>query len=170
VVGGSLGAKAINDVIPQLLGSVDFPIELWHQTGKSHFELVRATYDKNDVRVKLMPFIDNMAEAFAWADLVICRSGAMTVSELAVAGLPAIFIPFPFAIDDHQTANAKWMADAGAAILMPQNEMSIEKLKLIISELNADRMKLKQMKNKAAALGIHDATSRVANYCVELAQ
>lgn len=170
VVGGSLGAKAINEIMPVVRKALDFPVELRHQTGKAHFEQTRAIYGKAGIGVQVMPFIDDMAEAFRWADVVICRSGAMTVSELAVAGLPAIFIPFPYAIDDHQTANARWMADAGAAFILQQNDMSVEKLRAMITDLNNDRMKLAGMRKKAAAMGIHDATSRVARLCVELAR
>lgn len=170
VVGGSLGAKAINEIMPVVRKALDFPVELRHQTGKAHFEQTRAIYGKAGIGVQVMPFIDDMAEAFRWADVVICRSGAMTVSELAVAGLPAIFIPFPYAIDDHQTANARWMADAGAAFILQQKDMSVEKLRAMITDLNNDRMKLAGMRKKAAAMGIHDATSRVARLCVELAR
>lgn len=170
VVGGSLGAKAINNIIPELINTLDFQVELLHQTGKAHFEQVKSVYGNNYSNVQVVPFIEDMVSAFGWADIVICRSGAMTVSELAVAGLPAIFIPYPFAIDDHQTANAKWMANAGAAIVMPQREMTVVALKNILIELNTDRQKLKEMKNNAAAIGINDASERVAAYCVELAQ
>ena len=118
--------------------------------------------------IELSPFINDMAEAYRWADLVICRSGAMTVSELAVAGLPAIFIPYPFAIDDHQTANAEWMVAANAAKILQQADMSLAALSSLLTDLNEDRMSLSHMRAKACSLGIHDATENVVLCCMEL--
>lgn len=172
VLGGSLGAKAINEIIPKVLDELNFTIEIWHQTGKKHFADVEALYGEETLSMKaidLMPFIDDMAEAYDWADIVICRAGAMTVSELAVAGLPAIFIPFPYAIDDHQTANAKWMVDAGAAVLLPEAEMTVGRIKFYLDKFNKKRHELKAMRAKAAALGIHEATDNVTRICVEAA-
>jgi UDP-N-acetylglucosamine--N-acetylmuramyl-(pentapeptide) pyrophosphoryl-undecaprenol N-acetylglucosamine transferase len=169
VLGGSLGAKAINEILPQLIQSLHFEVELWHQTGRAHFELTKDIYGNNVMGAKIEPFINDMAKAYQWADIVICRSGAMTVSEVAVAGLPAIFIPYPHAIDDHQTANAQWMVRNNAAYLLPQSEMSIEKLSEILTEINANRDKLEKMKMNAKRMGIHNAAERVAQYCMELA-
>lgn len=169
VLGGSLGAKAINDIMPAVVDQLDINILVCHQTGKAQQSVVKAAYAATkNTQVKVLSFIEDMAAMYQWADLVICRAGAMTVSELAVAGLPAIFVPYPFAIDDHQTANANWMVKEGAAYLMPQQNMTVEKLCNIIKQLDDNREELQQMKMKSAKLGINDAALRMANDCLEL--
>lgn len=172
VLGGSLGAKAINEVLPPLLNVMLENIQVWHQAGKRHIDTVMDLYEQADLEqgehLRIDAFIDDMSAAYAWADIVICRSGAMTVSELAVAALPAVFIPFPYAIDDHQTANAKWMADDGAAILLEQNEMTVDSLKNILSNMYNDKERLKTMQVKAGKLGIDNAAEQVATVCLEL--
>jgi UDP-N-acetylglucosamine--N-acetylmuramyl-(pentapeptide) pyrophosphoryl-undecaprenol N-acetylglucosamine transferase len=178
VLGGSLGALAINEAMPTLFAELTENIAIWHQAGKRHIEAVEKAYTEKlaanekadggcDYRVAA--FIDDMSEAYRWADLVICRAGAMTVSELACASKPAIFIPFPFAIDDHQTANAQWMVDAGAAILLPQQNMNTEKLKDLLKPLLADKSQLEKMAKAAQNIRITDAAAHVANVCEELA-
>ncbi len=173
VLGGSLGAKAINDVIPEMVDTLDFTIDVWHQTGKKHIDEVTALYGEEALTMKsieLSPFIDDMAEAYAWADLVICRSGAMTVSELTVAGVPAIFIPYPHAIDDHQTANANWMASHQAAVVLPQSELTVSALRHHMKRFNKRRELLDQMRGKAKSLGMHDATENVVQTCLRFAK
>jgi len=168
IVGGSLGAKAINELIPELIQQLPFEIKVRHQTGKSNFEQMSQIYKQmNNVNVEFSTFIDDMSAAYAWADIVICRAGAMTVSEVASAGLAAIFIPFPHAIDDHQTANANVLASEGAAYLMPQSIASVDKLKEIITDLNINRDKLLKMKAAAAEFGRHDAAEIIADACME---
>lgn len=124
VVGGSLGAKVLNDTIPQAMKQIQVQnIDVWHQTGKGNETAVKEKYQEfglPDNKIKVSEFIDDMAKAYKWADVVICRSGALTVSELAMAGKPAIFIPLPHAVDDHQTKNAMYLVSRGAAKLINQ--------------------------------------------------
>ena len=172
VLGGSLGAKAINEAVAEMINSTDQMIDVWHQTGKKHIDDVEALYGEDCLDMKsieLSAFIDDMAEAYTWADVVVCRSGAMTVSELAVAGVPAVFIPFPFAIDDHQTANANWMVNAGAAEIVQQKDMDAGVLRHLMKKFNRNRALLDEMRAKATALGVHDATENVVQTCLELA-
>lgn len=173
VLGGSLGAKAVNEMLPQLMLVMDGKINLMHQAGSRHIDDVKGLYVRAGIKeskaIQVMAFIDDMAAAYAWADIVICRSGAMTVSEVAVAGLPAIFIPFPFAIDDHQTANAKWLVDEGAAFLMPQNTMTVTGVKDILMSLIEAPKLLKTMQEKAEFVAIDNAAETVAKNCLELA-
>ena len=126
VVGGSLGARALNDTLPAALAQAtqSHAFEVRHQTGRNDTERVAAAYREAGIAADVQPFIEDMADAYAWADLVVCRSGALTIAELAVVGVPAILVPFPHATDDHQTGNARFLADAGAAVLLPQAEMT----------------------------------------------
>ena len=130
-LGGSLGAKALNELIPQALAMLDAtqrPL-IRHQAGKAHLAAAKANYEKVGLDPEsVVPFITDMAEAYGWADLVICRAGALTVAELACAGVGSILVPFPFAVDDHQSANARWLAQAGAALLIQQSELGAEQL------------------------------------------
>ncbi len=175
VLGGSLGAKAINETIPLLIKKMQDDVQVWHQTGKSHINDVEALYKDQGLTLdshsvyRLSAFIDDMAEAYAWADVIVCRSGAMTVSEVAVAAVPAIFIPYPFAIDDHQTANANWLVEAGAAKLLQQNDLSVELLSTWLYEFIEDPQILSVMHKNAQAVAIDNAAERVADYCLELA-
>lgn len=171
VLGGSLGALAINQIIPELYKTLDEVVNVWHQTGKRHIESVKSDYQGKNLigeNCRVSAFIDDMAEAYQWADLVICRAGAMTVSEVACASKPAIFVPFPFAIDDHQTANAMWMVDAGAAVLLPQNEMKLDVLVELVQGFSQDRNRLQKMAEAAMGIRIMDASEKVADYCEEL--
>jgi len=170
VVGGSLGAKAINEAVPQALARLSEEIRpnVLHQTGKQHFAAVQQLYQQCGVSVEIKPFLDDMAGSYANADLVICRAGALTVAELAAAGVASILIPFPFAVDDHQTGNARFLSERGAAILVPQSELNAEKLAQLIQELN--REKLSAMARHARSLAKADAAVVVANVCKELAE
>lgn len=173
VLGGSLGAKAINDVLPEVINTLDFTLDVWHQTGSRHIDEVTALYGEEALTMKsieLSPFIDDMAKAYAWADLAICRAGAMTISELTVAGVPAILIPYPHAIDDHQTVNANWMASNGAAVVLPQAELSASALRHHLKRFNKRREVLDKMRGRAKALGMHDATESVVQVCLRLAK
>lgn len=163
VVGGSLGAKAINERLPQALAQLpdDQRPEVWHQTGSNHQEATEALYREHGVEGRVVPFIEKMDEAYGWADLVICRSGALTVSELAIAGVGSVLIPFPFAVDDHQTANASYLTDAGAAICVQQKDLSIEELTRLLTELNS-RDTLLEMAVKAKHKARPEAGEEVA--------
>lgn len=174
VLGGSLGAKAINEMIPQLLGELPAKLqpEVWHQTGKAHLKIVSEQYSKiaaPETEHKVAAFIADMAGAYAWADLVICRAGALTVSELAAAGVASILIPLPHAIDDHQTKNAQWLESKGAAYLLPQSELDVKKLAGLFSGLCENRQALLDMANKARAQSKPGAAQEVAQRCMEMA-
>jgi UDP-N-acetylglucosamine--N-acetylmuramyl-(pentapeptide) pyrophosphoryl-undecaprenol N-acetylglucosamine transferase len=169
VVGGSLGAKALNDVVPQALARIPRerrPI-VTHQSGVQHLEALRASYAAAGVEAETVAFIDDMARAYASADLVVCRAGATSVAEIAAAGVAAVFVPFPHAVDDHQTTNARLLSDAGAAILVPQTELSPERLAQLLLQL--DRHSLLEMARRARALGKPDAAQSVARICAEAA-
>ncbi len=170
VVGGSLGAARLNEVVPQTLATIDVNIrpEVWHQAGKRNIDAARTTYAAAGIEARLEPFIEDMAAAYRWADVVLCRAGAMTIAELAAAGVPSILVPFPFAVDDHQTANARYLSDAQAAILLPQIQLTAERLGDILSSLNAE--KLKAMANTARKLALLNATAQVVDECLAAAR
>jgi UDP-N-acetylglucosamine--N-acetylmuramyl-(pentapeptide) pyrophosphoryl-undecaprenol N-acetylglucosamine transferase len=169
VVGGSLGAKALNECLPQALFCMPQDIEpkVIHQTGKKNFAEVEGLYHEAGITAEVKPFLDDMAQYYAWADVVICRAGALTVAELAAAGVASILIPFPFPVDDHQTGNAKFLSDKGAAILLPQTELVPRRLAAILQELSRD--KALSMAVAARALAQPAAAQRVAEVCKELA-
>jgi len=169
VVGGSLGAAALNENIPAalaLIAKVDRPSVI-HQAGDKHLADLEKRYAQLDVAADIRPFIDDMPTAYAQADLVICRAGAMTISELAACGVASCLIPFPHAIDDHQTANARFLSDADAAIMLPQQYLNPQDLALMIQNLN--RTDLKEMALRAHALSKPHATQRVAEICADCA-
>jgi UDP-N-acetylglucosamine--N-acetylmuramyl-(pentapeptide) pyrophosphoryl-undecaprenol N-acetylglucosamine transferase len=168
VVGGSLGAQALNEAVPRALALLASVPRVVHQSGEKHLEALRRSYREAGVQGELVAFIDDMARRYAQADLVICRAGAVTIAELSAGGMASILVPFPHAVDDHQTANARFLADKGAAILVPQSEMTAAKLAALIGSL--DRAKLLDMANKARALGKPDAARLVARRCMEIAR
>jgi len=168
VVGGSLGAQALNESLPKALALLPERPRVVHQSGEKHLESLKSNYEKAGVQGELIAFIDDMARRYAEADLVICRAGAVTVAELSAGGLASVLVPFPFAVDDHQTANARFLAERGAAILIPQTELTPEKLAALIRSL--DREKLLEMAKNARALGKPGAARVVAQRCMELAQ
>ena len=170
VVGGSLGAAALNDMVPRALAQLPAqtrPI-VTHQSGAKHVDELRANYARAGVEANAVAFIDDMARAYADADLTICRAGATTVAELAAAGVAAILVPFPFAVDDHQTTNARYLADAGAGVLVQQRDLTPDALAGMLRGFS--REQLLAMATKARALGKPDATRAVADACMELAQ
>ena len=169
IVGGSLGALALNQTIPQVLAQLptNIPLQVRHQCGPKHLQTTRELYHSEAVSGQVEAYIDDMPAAFAWADVIICRAGALTVSELAVAGKPAILVPYPYAVDDHQTANAKVLVAAGAAVLMPQSQMHatslVEALKPLLT-----RAELRQsMAQAALSVAQPQATQAVAQQCME---
>ena len=170
VVGGSLGAQALNEALPKalaLLGEAERPNVL-QQTGKKNLETVQAMYAQAGVHADIRAFLDDMAQQYADADVVICRAGALTIAELAAAGVASVLVPFPFAVDDHQTQNARFLSEQGAAILLPQTELSAERLAQLLCELTRER--LLAMAQAARSLAKADATAQVAKVCMELAQ
>jgi UDP-N-acetylglucosamine--N-acetylmuramyl-(pentapeptide) pyrophosphoryl-undecaprenol N-acetylglucosamine transferase len=168
VVGGSLGAQALNEALPKALALLSKEFLVVHQAGEKHLETLRQNYLAAGVNGDLVAFIDDMARRYAAADLVICRAGAVTVAELSAGGMASILVPFPHAVDDHQTANARFLADSGAAILIQQRELTPEKLAALIGSL--DRARLLDMARKARALGKPDAAQIVARRCIQLAE
>jgi UDP-N-acetylglucosamine--N-acetylmuramyl-(pentapeptide) pyrophosphoryl-undecaprenol N-acetylglucosamine transferase len=170
VVGGSLGARALNETVPQAIGMLDAAARpaVVHQSGRGHFDAVRAAYAAAGVEAVPVEFIDDMAAEYAGADLVICRAGAMTVAEVACAGVAAIFVPFPHAVDDHQTANARFLSDRRAAILMPQAQLTAHSLCEKLSHLS--RATCLEMAERARACARPDAAAIVARACIEYAE
>jgi UDP-N-acetylglucosamine--N-acetylmuramyl-(pentapeptide) pyrophosphoryl-undecaprenol N-acetylglucosamine transferase len=169
VVGGSLGAQALNEVLPQTLALIpesERPVVV-HQAGEKHLPALESLYLSAGVKANCVAFIKDMAGAYDWADLVVCRAGALTVSELAAAGVASLLVPFPHAVDDHQTSNALFLSSAGAAILLPQDQLTAERLAEI---RNLSRHQLAQMAEKARELARPDATAVVAQACAELAK
>ncbi|WP_019700875.1 undecaprenyldiphospho-muramoylpentapeptide beta-N-acetylglucosaminyltransferase [Acidovorax oryzae] len=168
VVGGSLGAKALNDIVPQALALI--PAErrpvVTHQSGATQIDALRANYAAAGVEAVLTPFIDDTATAFAEADLIVCRAGASTVTEIAAVGAAAVFVPFPHAVDDHQTANARFLADAGGGWLVQQRDLSAEALAQLLQ--NTEREALLERALKAKTMQKIHATREVANACEEL--
>lgn len=169
VVGGSLGAKVLNDLLPNVLANFsDSQISIIHQTGKQHYQSVVNAYQENKVSADVRAFISDMDEVYKWADVIICRAGALTVSEIAVVGLPAIFIPLPHAVDDHQTKNTQQLVDLQAALLIPQKELNKQLLSDYLQKFSQNRELLKNMSENCKKAAIVDATQRVAHICQEL--
>ncbi|MBT3066786.1 undecaprenyldiphospho-muramoylpentapeptide beta-N-acetylglucosaminyltransferase [Rhodoferax sp. U11-2br] len=168
VVGGSLGAKALNDIVPQALALLpaDQRPSVLHQSGAKQIDALRANYAQAGVAAELTPFIDNTAQAFAEADLVICRAGASTVTELAAVGAAALFVPLPHAVDDHQTANARFLVDQGAGWLVPQRELTPQKLADML--LKMERSTLMNQGLEAKKLQKLEATEQIVAACVEV--
>jgi UDP-N-acetylglucosamine--N-acetylmuramyl-(pentapeptide) pyrophosphoryl-undecaprenol N-acetylglucosamine transferase len=169
VVGGSLGAQALNETLPKALAllNVSERPHVLHQTGKKNFGAVQKLYAQSGVSADIRAFLDDMANQYAKADVVICRAGALTVAELAAAGVASILIPFPFAVDDHQTHNARFLSEHGAAVLLPQKELSAEGLAQLLRGLS--REKLLAMAQAARSLAKPDATRQVAQVCMAVA-
>jgi UDP-N-acetylglucosamine--N-acetylmuramyl-(pentapeptide) pyrophosphoryl-undecaprenol N-acetylglucosamine transferase len=173
VVGGSLGAAALNEVVPKALARLapDERPRIVHQAGAKHIDALRANYEAagiaTGVDVQLVPFIDDMTSAYANADLVICRSGAMTVAEIAAVGVAAYFVPFPFAVDDHQTTNAAFLAGHGAALVVQQRDLSADMLADWLR--GQSRATLVEMAKRSRSLAKPDATEQVAQICATVA-
>ena len=169
VVGGSLGAQALNDALPKALALIpeDQRPAVVHQAGEKHLPMLKSLYISAGVSADCVAFINDMAGTYDWADLVICRAGALTVAELAAAGVASLLVPFPHAVDDHQTLNARFLSNAGAAILLPQDQL---KPALLAELRNLSRQQLVQMAEKARALARPEATAAVAQACAELAK
>ena len=170
VVGGSQGAQALNDAVPKALALMPFaerPLVV-HQSGEKHLDSLQESYTRENIRGELLSFIDDMARRYAEADLVICRAGAMTIAELSAGGMASVLVPFPHAVDDHQSANARFLSAQGAAILLAQENLTAERLAALLRSV--DRKALLAMAEKARILGKPDAARVVADRCVELAR
>ncbi len=172
VLGGSQGAARLNAIVPYALARLagSLPLEVRHQSGERWLETARRTYQEAGGAVRLQAFIEDMAEAYGWADLVICRAGALTVSELTAAGVGSILVPFPAATDDHQTRNAAFLVGEGAAIMIPERELSAEGLSAQLSSLCSGRGRLIAMAERARSLARPRAAQDLADACAELLQ
>ena len=171
VLGGSQGALALNRVVPAALRLMD-PGErpvVRHQCGEKTLEIARQAYADSAIDVELTPFIEDMAAAYAWADLVVCRAGALTVAELCAAGLPALFVPYPAAVDDHQTANAGPMVTAGAAVIVQESELTAASLAHVLSDWLSSREALALRAAKARELAAPDSVRRITSICLQQA-
>ena len=171
VIGGSLGARALNETVPAAVQQLaaGHSLLVHHQTGKADEAAVQAAYAAQGVDARVEAFVEDMAAAYAWADVVICRSGALTVAELAVVGVASVLVPYPHATDDHQTGNARFLADAGAAILMPQSSLDADKLAGLLTDFSRQRDMLEEMAGRARELALPDAAHRVAALCLQAA-
>ena len=171
IVGGSLGAQILNQIMPQTykqLAASPYSVNIHHQTGKGKKDEVLSSYPQEDLtseKVQVDEFINDIAAAYQWADLVICRAGALTVSELAMAGKAAIFVPLPHAVDDHQTKNAQYLVNCGSAKLLPQDQLTPEGLAELLTELFSDEKTLVNMRNAAFDAADKQATQKVAAFC-----
>lgn len=173
VVGGSLGAQALNEIVPQAIGLMEKEKRpsVWHQAGRNKLAQTQQAYTSLAGELNIVEFIDDMHQAYAWADLIICRAGAMTITEICNVGLASILVPYPYAVDDHQTANANHLKNADAAILIQQIELTPQRLATELSRLiEAGREQLLAMANRALALAKPDATEQVVRHCLEVAR
>jgi UDP-N-acetylglucosamine--N-acetylmuramyl-(pentapeptide) pyrophosphoryl-undecaprenol N-acetylglucosamine transferase len=169
VLGGSQGAKFLNETVLAVMKALPIEArpELWNQTGRGEDEALAAEYASLNIAAKVSPFIENMAEAYAWADVVLARSGALTVAELAAVGVGSILIPYPHAVDNHQFYNGKYLANTGAAVLIAQNEVQIAELVVLLEKLR-DREELLNMAEAARQCAWPDATQAVARECLKV--
>lgn len=172
VLGGSQGALALNQLLPKALALLeqDSRPEVWHQAGGALREATATAYREAAVTARLDAFIDDMAAAYGWADLVVCRAGALTVAELATAGVAAVLVPFPYAVDDHQTVNARFLERDGAALMVQQSGLTARQLADLLKDLLGDRPRLLAMAEAARRLAQSDAAERVAMLCLEQAR
>lgn len=170
VVGGSLGAKVLNETVAGAVASLpgELQPQVRHQAGELTLEAARIAYADAGVEAQVTPFIADMADAYSWADLVVCRAGALTVSELAAAGVASVLVPYPFAVDDHQTGNARYLADVGAARLMPQTALTAASLGAVLAELLGDPARLIEMAKAARGRAEPEAAQRIAKACWEV--
>jgi UDP-N-acetylglucosamine--N-acetylmuramyl-(pentapeptide) pyrophosphoryl-undecaprenol N-acetylglucosamine transferase len=170
VIGGSLGAVALNNIVPLAIEKLfeTLQIEVWHQTGKGRKQDVADSYQKFTSAVRTDEFIDDMAEAYKWADLIICRSGAITLAEIATVGLAAVLVPYPYAVDDHQTSNARSFVAAGAAYLVSESDLNAQVLADLLVRLFKDQKQLINMANAAKRLSADNASQKIADECMLL--
>jgi UDP-N-acetylglucosamine--N-acetylmuramyl-(pentapeptide) pyrophosphoryl-undecaprenol N-acetylglucosamine transferase len=172
VLGGSLGAQVLNEMVPHALAALspERRPRVRHQAGERTLDMARAAYQAAGVDAEVTPFIQDMADAYGWADLVVCRAGALTVSELAAAGVASVLVPYPFAVDDHQVGNARYLADVGAARLVIQRDLTIPGLSALLEELLGNPDVLLTMAEAARRRAQPDAAGRIAEACWEIAR
>ena len=171
ILGGSQGARVLNEVVPEALaGLAPDALDVWHQSGTNNLEVTRRHYRERSVEARVEAFIGNMAEAYGWADLVVCRAGALTIAELAAAGVGSVLVPFPQAVDDHQTHNAAFLVNRGAARLLPQDALDARSLGSLLRDFMANRPLLQEMAGAARQLAKPQATRDVAMQCLEVAR
>ena len=172
IVGGSLGAAAINQLVPAALALLPLEVrpQVYHQTGEKNYQETVAHYQQLGLTAEVVPFINEMDKAYAWSDLVLCRAGALTIAELCAAGRGALLVPFPFAIDDHQTANANVMVKHAAALLLPQATLTARALADILIEMSVSQQPSLMMAKAAYALRKTDATDKIVTICEEFCQ
>ena len=172
VIGGSQGARALNEVVPRALeiGSLGARVTVRHQCGPAHLNAARAGYAGLEVEAEITAYIEDMGAAYAWTDVAVCRAGAMTVAELAAAGVASVLVPFPYATDDHQYRNARWLADRGAAIVVREASFDAASLAAVLDSLDEDRSRVAAMSRAAYDAAVRDATHRVATLCLEVAR
>ena len=170
VVGGSLGATVLNETVPLALALLPEALQpaVRHQCGERHLQMTETAYREAGVKAEIHAFEEDMAAAYGWADLVICRAGALTVSELTAAGLAAVLVPYPYAVDDHQTLNARFLVDAGAGVLMPQSEMTAQRLSEQLKRLFDEPSHLREMSVVARSLAMPQAAEQVGRACLEV--
>lgn len=170
ILGGSLGALALNQMVPEAIGQLDISQrpEIVHQAGKLSIDTAKQSYARNEVAAEVKPFIDDMAQAYEWADLVICRAGALTVSEVCAVGVAAIFVPYPHAVDDHQTKNAEYLESVGAAVILQQKELGGLAFVNLLKRMLSDREALKEMATIARSMAKPKATDTVVNHIMEV--
>jgi len=171
VVGGSQGAAVFNRIMPQVFQTLQnhLLLDVWHQCGVKQEQTSRASYADLKVHSRVTAFIEDISEAYSWADLIVCRAGAMTVSEISVVGLAAILVPYLHAVDDHQSVNARFLSERGAAILINESEFTVNHVAVLILEFSENRDKLAEMAQAALACAMPDATKAVVDCCRELA-
>ncbi len=171
VLGGSQGAQSLNRLVPEAIAMIqaNIQIEVRHQAGNGHAAMTRGRYQQHGLDFEVCEFIDDMALAYGWADLVVCRAGALTVSEIAATGLAAVFIPFPAAVDDHQTHNASVLAEQGGARILQEADLTADRLSQALTALCGNREKLLQMAEAARSQALPHAAEHVADYCMGLA-
>jgi UDP-N-acetylglucosamine--N-acetylmuramyl-(pentapeptide) pyrophosphoryl-undecaprenol N-acetylglucosamine transferase len=167
VLGGSQGAQILNEMLPAAIAGLAADVRplVRHQAGRDKVEATTAAYRSVGVEAEVSAFVNDMAEAYGWADLVVCRSGALTVAELAAAGVASVLVPYPYAVDDHQTLNGRYLADQGAALLIPQARFTQDALQAVLLDLDRDRNKVLQMAESARSLALINATADVADHC-----
>jgi UDP-N-acetylglucosamine--N-acetylmuramyl-(pentapeptide) pyrophosphoryl-undecaprenol N-acetylglucosamine transferase len=171
VLGGSQGALYLNRIVPLALARLDgVPTEVRHQAGTATLEQARQAYEDAGIGAEIVPFFDDMAECYGWADIVICRAGALTISELAAAGLGAILVPLPTAVDDHQTHNAQFLVDAGAATILQESDLDADRLAKVLADRIADRDELLDRATQARQLAKPEATDVLVARCLEWAR
>ncbi|MDA8389831.1 MAG: undecaprenyldiphospho-muramoylpentapeptide beta-N-acetylglucosaminyltransferase [Gammaproteobacteria bacterium] len=170
IIGGSQGAMALNETVPAalaLMPAAERPL-VRHQCGARHVDATQADYQRHGVEGEILPFFDDMAAAYAWADVVICRAGAMTISEICAVGVAAVLVPYPHAADDHQMANARFLADRGAALCVPQDEFTAARVAEILSGFMHSPAVARDMAASSRACAIPDATQRIVQACLEV--